>query len=158
MIAVHSTQLGRRPLMAPCSAAAARSPAHGSQSHLLRVSRRPATTMCCSAVEARVWATQDTQQTYVTPSWHPRLYGAHESKRDQLQRVVEKYYDDVWNKGNDCLDEIAAPGVVYADVLADVEDSFGRPALRAIIRDFQSGHPLLRYQVVSLQWHCTHLF
>lgn len=64
--------------------------------------------------------------------------------------MVEKYYDDVWNQGNDCLDEIAAPGVVYADVFADVEDSFGRSALRGIIRDFQSGHPLLRYQLVGV--------
>lgn len=72
-----------------------------------------------------------------------------QSRREQLQRVVEKYYNDVWNKGNDCLDEIAAPGVVYADVLAEEEDCFGRSALRAVIRDFQSVHPLLLYQLVS---------
>jgi hypothetical protein len=61
--------------------------------------------------------------------------------------MVEKYYDAVWNNGDDCLDEIAAPGVVYADVLADVEDSFGRSALRGLIKEFQSVHPLLHYQV-----------
>lgn len=64
---------------------------------------------------------------------------------------MRQYYQEVMN--NCCVDllsELCAFGVTYSDALGFVEDAFGIKAMQSIIQDFQSTHPLLRYQVVSV--------
>jgi PP-loop superfamily ATP-utilizing enzyme len=51
----------------------------------------------------------------------------------------------------DSLDDLVSDGVVYSDVLAHDSDTFGRPGLRQAVQEFQAGHPLAHFTVVS---HC----
>jgi PP-loop superfamily ATP-utilizing enzyme len=54
----------------------------------------------------------------------------------------------------DSLDDLVSDGVVYSDVLAHDSDTFGRPGLRQAVQEFQAGHPLAHFTVVS---HCPYL-
>ncbi|KAF8056365.1 UGT3A1 [Scenedesmus sp. PABB004] len=87
-----------------------------------------------------------TSAAWAPPAWHPRLAGA----REGLERAVAAYYEDVWNDGAlELLEGLVTPGVVHSDVLWAVDDLdlFGRGSLRAMIADFQAGHPLLRFEL-----------
>ena len=53
----------------------------------------------------------------------------------------------------DSLDDLVSDGVVYSDVLAHDSDTFGRPGLRQAVQEFQAGHPLAHFTVVS---HCPY--
>lgn len=69
-----------------------------------------------------------------------------------LPHTDHLWLPQVWNAGAmDSLDDLVSDGVVYSDVLAHDSDTFGRPGLRQAVQEFQAGHPLAHFTVVS---HC----
>ena len=92
------------------------------------------------------------QQHIPPPEWHPRLFGLKDTKRAALEQAARLYYEEVWNAGSlDLLDELADAGVCFNDALGMEADAFSRSSLKTIIQDFQSSHPLLKYDLVSHQ-------
>lgn len=98
------------------------------------------------------------QQAFTAPSWHPQLLGVAPTKRAALEQASRQYFTEVWNSGCvDLLDELAADGVCFNDALGMEEDAFSRSSLKALVREFQATHPLLRYDLVSHRVPCVAL-
>jgi hypothetical protein len=87
---------------------------------------------------------------YQAPEWHPKLFLPYNSKREHLESQASALYNEVWNSESvELLGQLAAPGVVFSDILGLECDCFGVAAVQQQIAEFQSSHPLLRYSMVS---------